>query len=1169
MFRQPEMLPIPTLTPRPFPMHLVRPVRCRFQAQLPKAASFRILGKVHSPSCASWQYSTPLLTATKLTRTESRSRHPTAFSCPSSTNEVSPSTTLLPDTSGPRHTICAASSTRDPLARLHASSEPSVNVQSGVQALRQATFPRDACLPTATEKSTPHTNDAVPGSSVLSFAEAPATTFILTDPAQGQFGRHLPRLPGTSDNPSNGEWLLGPHIHLSFSQRYEEARQTLSHTNESFAWPRYNVLLNAIRCNDIFFVLINQLFCAWSLNPAVALHILTIEASVVDTAFHILGEFIRPNTGMQLDDLRWFASFPFWRVSQMAQDPRAGVFLFRIRLFLQLLAEQWKRLLSPQIPRRQYPILSDELRLQLRLESQVLERVVFTYTRRMLGIQDGETALRAEELFLKDCANMDTLPSQQERGRFTTILVHQYVHLLQQYKSGIGYHPVDSLEYPGQSQLHSSPGMLPASNQTTASMQSQLQQQRQQQQHAHQPVNASSLRMSGPHPFLQGQQGSVQPDITPAPVARTSQLSHAQVTACAGPSTPGPSSATGCRESPRAQQIACFAPGAAAYRPSRSSITVMPPLPSQVQKHSQPVSNPSVDPRSHGSPGHQQPDSVGFRAFRSLPNGQQGSIEGRRAVLTSHTLPRTSLDSVNGSFSSGRLDEVGGPGDTHTSSGSSRSWQHPGAHALPRMNNSNRPQASNSLPLNLNTYHPAPTGAHVSSQSAILSGRSSSMRPISPGSTLNRDSPQRPIAALLPAPKASAPTLDRYARTPYNEYSAAVSLHQALVRSPRLVPAQLPNSEMRIEKQPYFQAVKCLASGPLIIEPGPSTIQLFFEISETDFSKVPRAFVPKGESVLAREYFSSAIRYRFRICTFPAVNSNPTSVPESDWVVKPTVWPTNLFASINGKGVTIRRKLHYGQDQPVELTPFVTAGLNTVILSLTGQDTSPSSNRYVAAIEIVETTSLKEVTRMVEQSGGLSEESTMRTIKNRLQPDDAQNADDVAITDSTLSIDLADPFTAIMFEIPVRGAYCTHLECFDLLTWLDTRPRKPMCQHRQLVDHMCESCQRMAALGPEPSMVDKWKCPLCGKDARPYSLRIDKYLQAVRVKLASQGDLEAKRLIVDADGNWIARATRQDATSREDGKAAEAGSPRTGPPAKRVKSDDTKIRLTTDVIELD
>ncbi|KAM0414889.1 hypothetical protein ACHAPD_006072 [Fusarium lateritium] len=130
----------------------------------------------------------------------------------------------------------------------------------------------------------------------------------------------------------------------------------------------------------------------------------------------------------------------------------------------------------------------------------------------------------------------------------------------------------------------------------------------------------------------------------------------------------------------------------------------------------------------------------------------------------------------------------------------------------------------------------------------------------------------------------------------------------------------------------------------------------------------------------------------------------------------------------------------------------------------------------------------------------------MARIKRRLQPSDS---DDIIIEDETLTISLADPFSATRFKDPVRGSQCKHLECFDLETWLQTRPPKP----EQIGGGPKQQ-------GGEPSMVDVWRCPICSLDARPSSLWIDGYFAGVRRSLIGIGDMRTKSISVTANGRW-------------------------------------------------
>lgn len=155
---------------------------------------------------------------------------------------------------------------------------------------------------------------------------------------------------------------------------------------------------------------------------------------------------------------------------------------------------------------------------------------------------------------------------------------------------------------------------------------------------------------------------------------------------------------------------------------------------------------------------------------------------------------------------------------------------------------------------------------------------------------------------------------------------------------------------------------------------------------------------------------------------------------------------------------------------------------------------------YFIGVEVIEILQHDQVLDMVRKNR-ISATSSLEKIKRSLAGPADEDDDDIAMVVSDLSIDLADPFTARIFDTPVRGISCLHRECFDLETFLLTRNSKPK-------------------RAGQPCMIDVWKCPLCGKDARPYSLQIDDFLLSVRQTLEAQGNLDAKAIWVGADGNW-------------------------------------------------
>ena len=228
-----------------------------------------------------------------------------------------------------------------------------------------------------------------------------------------------------------------------------------------------------------------------------------------------------------------------------------------------------------------------------------------------------------------------------------------------------------------------------------------------------------------------------------------------------------------------------------------------------------------------------------------------------------------------------------------------------------------------------------------------------------------------------------------------------------------------------------------------------------------------------------------------------------------DWTISDTVWPDTVFLEINGYQLEVRRKNHHGKDLPIDITRFVipktAAGdENRTKVSIPRNRKAMKDMCFFIAVEVVEVLQHHQIMEMIIQHQRIPYSKTLDSIKKALAPPLTEDDDDFAMVVSDLSIDLADPFTARIFEIPARGSSCLHRECFDLETFLCTRNSK-------------------AKRPNQPSMIDVWKCPLCGKDARPYSLQIDDFLASVRVELERQNLLSTKAILVSADGGWRAK----------------------------------------------
>lgn len=258
-----------------------------------------------------------------------------------------------------------------------------------------------------------------------------------------------------------------------------------------------------------------------------------------------------------------------------------------------------------------------------------------------------------------------------------------------------------------------------------------------------------------------------------------------------------------------------------------------------------------------------------------------------------------------------------------------------------------------------------------------------------------------------------------------------------------------------------------------------------------------------------RQISSTTLSYRLR-----CVKLNADCIPNQDsWVITDTSWPKSSHWRINDRPLELRRKLHHGKDQPIDITSLIKEGPNEIIVCIlkTSDDKEPIP--YAFAVEVVASKSHMSI---VEECNArtISKVAVLGNITSHLS---AQNLDDdIAITSSTQEITLLDPFRGgEMFIVPVRGKACKHRNCFDLETFLQTRKRTD--------DHPSA-----------PSQVDVWKCPICSADVRPDSLVVDGFLVDVREELQKRERMDVRSIVVADDGSWSIKGMEANAEDEHD-----------------------------------
>lgn len=323
------------------------------------------------------------------------------------------------------------------------------------------------------------------------------------------------------------------------------------------------------------------------------------------------------------------------------------------------------------------------------------------------------------------------------------------------------------------------------------------------------------------------------------------------------------------------------------------------------------------------------------------------------------------------------------------------------------------------------------------------------------------------------------------------------ALHQAHLRSPVLRSRQ--DSLAAVICPKLYQFVGGFAVAPCRLKA--SFLQEFtFKLEKAEYDRIPAQTNSGNGDLPVLDLRASHRRYRLRACN----RSDPTEPTTAEWVSTETTWASNVYLFMNGHPLEIRRKQHHAKDLPIDITDKVCEGINLLKFGVLQSTTDPSLSNWLYAVEIIDIKDHDTIKTEV-QSRVRPSSDVLAALKRRLEgkstSPDGNVDDELVITSSQLNINLFDPISAsAIFSIPVRGRSCAHFECFDLETFLSSRPRKQ---------------------SDWPTEVDVWRCPHCRGDARPQCLVVDGFMVDVRNQLEEMSKLDTRAITVKADGTWI------------------------------------------------
>ncbi|KAF7715026.1 Zinc finger MIZ-type-containing protein [Penicillium ucsense] len=377
----------------------------------------------------------------------------------------------------------------------------------------------------------------------------------------------------------------------------------------------------------------------------------------------------------------------------------------------------------------------------------------------------------------------------------------------------------------------------------------------------------------------------------------------------------------------------------------------------------------------------------------------------------------------------------------------------------------------------------------------------SSMRPVHVSSPGVQTSQARPgqfrgapvISPLLPPEGYRAPLT-------VQPQPMRLSLHQADLRDP--VRQLVKNTPEGIKEIPLYQYLRDFMVKPTKVGPEMFHCRWKFSLSVSDHQRISRVMKRDNGQRSTQVCQSENLIYRLRIISVP--NSSTEKV-EKTWSTVSTTWPSVLYIFVNQEEMHVRRKVHNGKDLPLDISSHLVAGENEINMHFLLGPGECKYMHYEAAVEIME---LREHDGILGQTRHWAASATRAAINKRLTP--STDDDELAVVTDSLTIPLIDPFMAQVFKIPARSVNCTHIECFDLETFVTTRK---------------------STSGTQP-LNDNWLCPVCKADARPQMLIIDGYFIEIRDALEKSGKLaHAQSIQVRADGTWTVKTVNDDGVS--------------------------------------
>ena len=134
---------------------------------------------------------------------------------------------------------------------------------------------------------------------------------------------------------------------------------------------------------------------------------------------------------------------------------------------------------------------------------------------------------------------------------------------------------------------------------------------------------------------------------------------------------------------------------------------------------------------------------------------------------------------------------------------------------------------------------------------------------------------------------------------------------------------------------------------------------------------------------------------------------------------------------------------------------------------------------YILTIGICETVSSEELVEKIKKENVKSKETVLKEMKR------AADDDDIEVGDVT--VNLKCPLSYMRLKTPCRSSVCTHIQCFDALSFYSINEQTP-----------------------------SWQCPICSRTIDPKQIFVDAYVLDILQRVPESEE----SVQIDSEGRW-------------------------------------------------